>query len=127
MMKHESWFMRYMLRAMIHVIVLVCAFDIYLTVKFHDSLIYTEENPIARLLIHQKHSIVTHNDSGTGHSIVHVSADVSNLVLAKTLGMIAAQIVLHEVMARAKLRHAFAITGPLFVFQVCLFVYLLFR
>ena len=122
----ESWPMRYLLRAMIHVIILVCAFDIYLTVKFHDSLIDTEENPIAKMLIKKQHAIVTHStdERGTSHPVVHVSADVSALVLFKTLGMIAAQMALHEIGSKARTRIAFAIICPLFLLQLGLFGYL---
>lgn len=114
---------------MIHVIILVCAFDIYLTVKFHDSLIDIEENPIAKLLIQKKHAVVTHytDENGKKHTIVHRTADVSALVLCKTLGMIAAQIVLHEIATQAKARYAFAVICPLFILQLCLLGYLILK
>lgn len=129
MITHESWFVRYLLKSMIHVIILVCAFDIYLTVKFHDSLIDIEENPIAKLLIHEQHAIVTHNtdENGKQHTIVHRTADVSALVLCKTLGMIAAQIVLHKIATQAKARYAFAVICPLFILQLCLLGYLILK
>jgi len=126
MMTHESWFMRYLLRAMIHVIVLVCVFDMYLTVKYHDSILTLEQNPVAMWFINTRSTCVSNytDDLGGHHAIVHYSVDVSLLILMKTLGMMIGLAILQYIANNCRCSIAVTVISSVFLFQLCLLLYL---
>jgi hypothetical protein len=102
-------------------------YDIFLTVKYHDSILSLEQNPVAAWLITKRSAVVSRfvDKAGNEHVIEYYSVDVSVLVLLKTLGLLAAMTGLQTIMSRMKRKMALAIIGPLFVFQLLFLCYLL--
>ena len=117
-----------LLRVMVVVIILVCVYDIFLTVKYHDSILSLEQNPVASWLITKRSAVVSRfvDERGGEHMIVHYSVDVSGLVLVKTLGMLVGSFVLQYLIAHCHRRIAVPVTSTVFLFQVSLLVYLVF-
>lgn len=119
--------MRCVLRIMTAVIILVSVYDIFLTVKYHDSILSLEQNPIAALFIAERRAVISRfvDKAGNEHVIEYYSVDVSGLVLIKTVGMLFAMLALQAIMTRMKTKMALAIIGPLFVLQLLFLGYLL--
>ena len=120
--------MRCVLRIMTAVIILVCVYDIFLTVKYHDSILSLEQNPVAAWLITKRSAVVSRfiDERGGEHMIVHHSVDVSGLVLVKTLGMLVGSFVLQYLIEHCHRRIAVPVISAVFLFQVSLLVYLVF-
>lgn len=72
-------------------IVSIAVYDIYCTVRLADSLTHCEQNPIALLLVDRKtvslYVANPLNDELAVEALVRYT-DVSNLVLAKTIGLV---------------------------------------
>ena len=118
--------MRCVLRIMTAVIILVSVYDIFLTVKYHDSIISLEQNPVASWLIRKRSAVVSRfvDERGGDHMIVHYSVDVSGLVLVKTLGMLVGSFVLQYLTEHCQRQIAVPVISTGFLFQVSLLVYL---
>lgn len=116
-----------LLSFMAHFILAVCVFDIYLTVRLHDTLIESEENPIAGWFLKTTYIAVSHIKGPTGiiHHITHKSVDVSNLILVKLIGMAGANIIMQWLLDKRDTSLSHYIIIPVFVFQVALLCYLL--
>ena len=117
-----------LLRVMVVVIILVCVYDIFLTVKYHDSILSLEQNPVAAWLITKRSAVVSRfaDELGGEHMIVHYSVDVSGLVLVKTLGMLVGSFVLQYIANNCRRKLSVPVISTVFLFQVSLLVYLVF-
>lgn len=120
--------MQSVLRLMTAVIILVCVYDIFLTVKYHDSILSLEQNPVAAWLITKRSALVSRftDELGGKHMIVHYSVDVSGLVLIKTLGMLVGSFVLQYVANNCRRKLSVPVISAVFLFQVGLLLYLVF-
>ena len=118
--------MRCVLRIMTAVIILVSVYDIFLTVKYHDSILSLEQNPVAAWLITKRSAVVSRfvDERGGEHMIVHHSVDVSGLVLVKTLGMLVGSFVLQYLTEHCQRQIAVPAVSCVFAFQLCLLCYL---
>jgi hypothetical protein len=110
------------------VIILVCVYDIFLTVKYHDSIISLEQNPVAMWFVSTRTTVVSRftDDLNRQHNIVHYSVDVSMLVLVKILGMLSGSVLLQYLVSHCQRRIAVPVVSTVFLFQVSLLVYLVF-
>jgi len=117
----------HLLSFMAHFILAVCAFDIFLTVRLHDTLIESEENPIAGWLLRTNHVAITHikDDLGKSHSVIHRSIDVSSLILVKLIGMASSNVIMQWLANKRNQKLAYCIITPVFLFQIALLCYLL--
>ena len=75
------------MRFIVLFICLVCVYDIYLTVKYADTMHIFEKNLIARMLIYKDDSPVSRYTVG---SYYDSKIDVSRLIAFKCLGLLAA-------------------------------------
>ena len=118
--------MRCVLRIMTAVIILVSVYDIFLTVKYHDSILSLEQNPVAAWLITKRSAVVSRfiDERGGEHMIVHHSVDVSGLVLVKTLGMLSGSVLLQYLIEHCQRKIAVPAVSCVFAFQLCLLCYL---
>lgn len=116
---------------MIAVIAMVCVFDVYLAVKYHDSLVVPggaglEQNPMAAWLVDTREVALSHyvDDNGRVQTIVHKSLDVSSMILVKMYGSLFGVYVLAAIERSCSTKFASWVVGGVFAFQICLFVYL---
>ena len=114
------------LRAMASVSAIVCAIDIFETVRTADSLPFMEENAFAASLISVEYEVRSYHEKWkpeeTRDAITIRTVDVSRLVLFKTLGMIAAIYVFDAVIRYGATRISFAVVGSVFLIQLALLI-----
>lgn len=111
------------MRILILIICLICAYDIYCTVKYSDHLYQMEENLIARMLITVDHVVLPVMNDEVYRCVRIKRVDVSKLVLFKCLGLLAAANIL-ERMVKIGTRWSRLIIFVVFLIQISLFLYL---
>ena len=108
------------MRFIVLFICLVCVYDIYLTVKYADSLDMLEENLVARMLIEKVDApILPHTVSDRSPPKI----DVSKLVAFKCLGLLAAADIL-EWMVKKNTRWSKSVVFIMAAIQASLLFYL---
>jgi hypothetical protein len=108
------------MRFLVLFICLVSVFDIYLTVKYADSLHIFEQNLVARMLIYKEDSPIC---PATIFSQEDPKIDVSRLVAFKCIGLLAAADIL-EWMVRKNTRWSLLVIWIMASIQTYLFFYL---
>lgn len=108
------------MRFIVLFICLVCVYDIYLTVKYADSLHILEQNAVARMLIYKGDSPVLPR---TVADQSDPKIDVSKLVAFKCLGLLAAADIL-EWMVKKDTRWSKSVVFIMAAIQASLLFYL---
>lgn len=109
--------MNHILKMMVMFIVAVAVYDIYCTVRLHDTIVHIEENPIALWFIECREVVLyassKHRDDDS-ISVLFRTVDVSKLILVKTIGLACSIPIMLRVVDRGSLRVATGVIVPLF-------------
>jgi len=82
--------MNHILKMMVMFIGAVAVYDIYCTVRLHDTILHVEENPVALWFVDRREMILHTTHPSQPNSSIRVSfstADVSRLVSVKAAGL----------------------------------------
>ena len=110
------------MRFIVLFICLVCVYDIYLTVKYADTMHIFEQNAVARMLIYKEDSPIAPKTL-TAQS--DPDTDVSLLVAFKCLGLLAAADIL-EWMVKKNTKWSLSIIWAMATIQTWLLFYLVY-
>ena len=116
--------MNHILKILVVFIVAVAVYDIYCTVRLHDTLLDFEENRVAASLLTSTNRHIIH--AKYGHYVDFKTVDVSLLVTIKAAGLAASVALLQLVVCSMRPRMAAAIVFPIAAGMAGLLIYLLF-